>query len=415
MEESQNKAIRNYTPSEVLERLACNFKTTFSGKPKREESLGPVHYQQDLASYVAALEKNILDAFVESGTVLESVPNSIKEWNDNDWNFANLIKTLTVAMEFPHGNNFVSVKIGIPSALGEWESKTFIYEVRVMDENDLEIRRWIEQAEAEIVSRFEKLTESGKHFRIWQLLPETMVSTVQEGFTDRDRLYAKLMLGDFVITDANALRNMTKHQMLNLIAYLDDDNPEPPEDIDFIYAPMAYKEKFGEDNPYILSEREQGRLFGFSEATPCGAPYRDDDSGAIQFCKNAAESNDDRCRYHTGMRQLPCGCWVDGNNGRIGVNCNHHGGPGMMLMRSWNSAEGPDESVAVEARMAKGQLEITNVYPESVKEVKGWPDPTEDMLRDELFEAIWQAIKTWDINVPAAYNGYCGATGNHAR
>lgn len=43
-----------------------------------------------------------------------------------------------------------------------------------------------------------------------------------------------------------------------------------------------------------------------------------------------------------------------------------------------------------------------------------WPDPTEEELRSPLFEVIWQAIKTWDINVPSAYSGYCGATGNHA-
>lgn len=44
-----------------------------------------------------------------------------------------------------------------------------------------------------------------------------------------------------------------------------------------------------------------------------------------------------------------------------------------------------------------------------------WPDPTPEMLADPLFTAIWEAIKTWDINVPHAYSGYCGATGNHAR
>ena len=44
-----------------------------------------------------------------------------------------------------------------------------------------------------------------------------------------------------------------------------------------------------------------------------------------------------------------------------------------------------------------------------------WPDPTPEMLSDPEFEAIWQAIKTWDINVPRAYQGYCGATGNHVR
>jgi hypothetical protein len=44
-----------------------------------------------------------------------------------------------------------------------------------------------------------------------------------------------------------------------------------------------------------------------------------------------------------------------------------------------------------------------------------WPDPTEEMLNLPEFEAIWQCIKTWDINVPSVYVGYCGATGNHVR
>ena len=44
-----------------------------------------------------------------------------------------------------------------------------------------------------------------------------------------------------------------------------------------------------------------------------------------------------------------------------------------------------------------------------------WPDPEPEMLDDPEFEAIWQVIKTWDINVPRAYQGYCGATGNHVR
>ena len=44
-----------------------------------------------------------------------------------------------------------------------------------------------------------------------------------------------------------------------------------------------------------------------------------------------------------------------------------------------------------------------------------WPDPTPEMLDDPTFNAIWNVIKTWDINVPAVYEGYCGATGNHVR
>lgn len=44
-----------------------------------------------------------------------------------------------------------------------------------------------------------------------------------------------------------------------------------------------------------------------------------------------------------------------------------------------------------------------------------WPDPTPEMLDDPIFTVIWGVIKTWNINVPAVYEGYCGATGNHAR
>lgn len=40
-------------------------------------------------------------------------------------------------------------------------------------------------------------------------------------------------------------------------------------------------------------------------------------------------------------------------------------------------------------------------------------DPTKAETQTPEFEAIWQAIKRWDINVPDQYAGYCGATGNH--
>lgn len=44
-----------------------------------------------------------------------------------------------------------------------------------------------------------------------------------------------------------------------------------------------------------------------------------------------------------------------------------------------------------------------------------WPDPTPEMLADPVYDAIWNVIKTWDVNVPGVYSGYCGPTGNHAR
>lgn len=39
--------------------------------------------------------------------------------------------------------------------------------------------------------------------------------------------------------------------------------------------------------------------------------------------------------------------------------------------------------------------------------------PTPEQLASPEFEAIWQEIKSWDINCPKEYGGYCHATGNH--
>ena len=43
------------------------------------------------------------------------------------------------------------------------------------------------------------------------------------------------------------------------------------------------------------------------------------------------------------------------------------------------------------------------------------PNPTPAMLaNDPIWDAIYETIKDWDVNVPEYYNGYCGATGSHA-
>ena len=47
--------------------------------------------------------------------------------------------------------------------------------------------------------------------------------------------------------------------------------------------------------------------------------------------------------------------------------------------------------------------------------VIAWPDPQPEELDLPEFNAVWNAIKSWDINVPVVYIGYCGATGNHVR
>ena len=41
------------------------------------------------------------------------------------------------------------------------------------------------------------------------------------------------------------------------------------------------------------------------------------------------------------------------------------------------------------------------------------PNPTDEQLTSPEFDAIWQVIKSWDVNVPEHYVGYCGANGSH--
>lgn len=43
------------------------------------------------------------------------------------------------------------------------------------------------------------------------------------------------------------------------------------------------------------------------------------------------------------------------------------------------------------------------------------PSPTIEEQNDVSFNAIWDVIKNWDINVPEYYSGYCGANGSHAK
>lgn len=56
----------------------------------------------------------------------------------------------------------------------------------------------------------------------------------------------------------------------------------------------------------------------------------------------------------------------------------------------------------------EGNLEMREVF-------RNMPNPTEEDLESPLFEAIWQCIKSWDVNVPAHYAGYCGANGSHVK
>jgi hypothetical protein len=59
------------------------------------------------------------------------------------------------------------------------------------------------------------------------------------------------------------------------------------------------------------------------------------------------------------------------------------------------------------------EMEITPVDRTERFGINDMPNPTADDLLSPEFEAVWQAIKSWDVNVPKYYSGYCGATGSH--
>ena len=41
------------------------------------------------------------------------------------------------------------------------------------------------------------------------------------------------------------------------------------------------------------------------------------------------------------------------------------------------------------------------------------PNPTKDDVEDPTFNAVWDVIRTWDVNVSGYYDGYCRANGSH--
>jgi hypothetical protein len=43
------------------------------------------------------------------------------------------------------------------------------------------------------------------------------------------------------------------------------------------------------------------------------------------------------------------------------------------------------------------------------------PNPTDEDLKSPEFNAIWNVIRSWDVNVPESYSGYCGANGSHVK
>lgn len=47
--------------------------------------------------------------------------------------------------------------------------------------------------------------------------------------------------------------------------------------------------------------------------------------------------------------------------------------------------------------------------------LKDMSNPTAEDLEDPLFNALYDATKHWDVNVPGSYVGYCGLNGSHVK
>lgn len=64
------------------------------------------------------------------------------------------------------------------------------------------------------------------------------------------------------------------------------------------------------------------------------------------------------------------------------------------------------EEVVIEETTAARKLREARIMSDM-------PNPTEKELESLEFNAVWNVIKSWDVNIPEFYEGYCGANGSH--
>ncbi|MGY2258150.1 hypothetical protein [Pseudomonas sp. SDO55104_S430] len=77
-------------------------------------------------------------------------------------------------------------------------------------------------------------------------------------------------------------------------------------------------------------------------------------------------------------------------------------------------ATGPDGK-STEGKTMNTEQNAATQQSKAASEKLEMPNPTEADLASPEFEAIWQVIKSWDVNVPTHYEGYCGANGSHVK
>jgi hypothetical protein len=72
-------------------------------------------------------------------------------------------------------------------------------------------------------------------------------------------------------------------------------------------------------------------------------------------------------------------------------------------------------SSLVTLTMRPVQKDFPRIAPYYETPFEPLPNPSEEDLKNPTFNAIFQAIKTWDVNVPNSYVGYCGLNGSHVK
>ena len=73
------------------------------------------------------------------------------------------------------------------------------------------------------------------------------------------------------------------------------------------------------------------------------------------------------------------------------------------------------QGVIMEVDPPEAREDFNNIRAEKGLEPAtfNYSDPGPNMHGDPMWEAIWDEIKTWDINVPTEYSGYSSGCGNH--
>lgn len=69
-------------------------------------------------------------------------------------------------------------------------------------------------------------------------------------------------------------------------------------------------------------------------------------------------------------------------------------------------------AVSIPANCTSDERGIRTVGPHNGL-LEKMPNPTGVDLADPLFNAIWNECKSWDVNAPKYYVGYCGLNGSH--